>query len=350
MLQEIRQAPGAVARQLAANTAELGTLVARLRDEPPRVAVLVGRGSSDHAATFGKYLLETRCGLVTAVAAPSVITMYRARLVWDAALVIAISQSGESPDVVATIEQARAGGGLTVALVNQAESPLAAAAEVVLPLHAGPELSIAATKSYIASLVALARLVAVWQQDQDLLDKIGRIPEILEVAAELDWEPAWRALTDATNLLVLARGYSFPIALEAALKMKETCGLHAEAFSGAEVRHGPIALVNPDLPVLVFAPAGPTMDSTLALAAELAAGRGTGASERRTKMPGARVFVASPAAAPGVPTLPVAAPLHPALDPIPLAQAFYRFAERLARARGHDPDKPSALSKVTRTL
>ena len=123
-----------------------------------------------------------------------------------------------------------------------------------------------------------------------------------------------------------------------------------QAFSGAEVRHGPIALVNPDLPVLVFAPAGPTMDSTLALAAELAAGRGTGASERRTEMPGARVFVASPAAALGVPALPVTAPLHPALDPIPLAQAFYRFAERLARARGHDPDKPSALSKVTRTL
>ncbi len=349
MLQEIRQAPGAIARQLAASSEDLGSLAARLRDKPPRVAVIVGRGSSDHAATYGKYLFETRCGLLTSVAAPSVVTMYRARLEWDAALVLAISQSGESPDVVATIEDARAGGALTVALVNQTHSPLGAAAEVVLPLHAGPEISVAATKSYIASLVALARLVSVWQEDQDLLDKIRCLPDILKGAAELDWEPAWQALTDATNLLVLARGYAYPIALEAALKMKETCGLHAEAFSGAEVRHGPIALVNPGLPVLVFAPAGPTMQSTLSLAAELAASKRPRTSEG-TATPGTRVFVASPAEAPGVCTLPVADTLDPVLDPIPLVQGFYRFSERLARARGYDPDKPSALSKVTRTL
>jgi glucosamine--fructose-6-phosphate aminotransferase (isomerizing) len=286
---------------------------------------------------------------VTAVAAPSVITMYRARLAWDEALVLAISQSGESPDVVATIEQARDGGALTVALVNQARSPLAAAAEVVLPLHAGPEISVAATKSYIASLVALARLVSVWKEDQDLLDKIGHLPEMLKGAAELEWSPAWQSLSGAANLLVLARGYSFPIALEAALKMKETCGLHAEAFSGAEVRHGPIALVNPGLPVLVFAPAGPTMQSTLSLAAELAASRGPRASEG-TATPGTRVFVASPGEAPGVCTLPVADTLDPVLDPIALVQSFYRFSERLARARGYDPDRPAALSKVTRTL
>ena len=277
--------------------------------------------------------------------------MYGTRLAWDGALVLGISQSGESPDVVATIEQARAEGALTVALVNLVDSPLAAAAEVVLPLEAGPEISVAATKSYIASLVAVARLVAVWRQDRELLDGLGRLPEILARATQLDWEPALRALTEASSLLVLARGYSYPVGLEAALKLKETCGLHAEAFSVAEVRHGPIALVDPGLPVLVLAPAGPTMQSTLELAAELAAGKEEQPGQPRAATPDAtRVFVASPETARGAGRLSVAEPLHPILDPISIVQSFYCFAEELARDRGHDPDNPPTLSKVTRTL
>jgi glucosamine--fructose-6-phosphate aminotransferase (isomerizing) len=222
-----------------------------------------------------------------------------------------------------------------VALVNDIDSPLAHAAEWAMPLHAGKEQSVAATKSFITSLVAGARLVAHWQADPDLLAGLEALPEALDNAARADWSDAIDVLAPARNIMVVGRGISFPLALEAALKLKETSSLQAEAFSGAEIKHGPMALIEDGYPLLVFATRGPTQASVLQLAAEM---RGRGA----------RVILAAPDdVAERDLTLPVAA--TPDLDPIVAVQSFYMMAAQLSAARGMDPDRPRHLSKVTRT-
>ncbi|NNG03585.1 MAG: SIS domain-containing protein [Inquilinus sp.] len=335
MLREAEEAPAAVARQLAANADAVGSLAERLKSARPRFAVTTARGSSAHAATFGKYLIETRLGLVTAAAAPSVATLYGARLDMANALFIAVSQSGRSPDLVDQAAAARKAGALTVALVNVADSPLAATCEAVLPLHAGEERSVAATKSYIASLAALCQLTALWSGDQVLLSALDRLPDTLRVAAGLDWSAALEPLAAEQDMLVVGRGFGFAIANEAALKMKETCFLHAESFSAAELQHGPVTLVDDDYPVLVFSQEDETRPGVLELVEAL---RGRGAN----------VFVAEPGpAAPG--RLPAAPPLHPACDPIAMVQSFYGLAARLSVRRGLDPDQPRHLRKVTLT-
>jgi len=221
-----------------------------------------------------------------------------------------------------------------VALVNQADSPLAAVAETVIPLHAGPELSVAATKSCICALSAILHLAARWRDDAALLDALHAVPEALRNGWELDWSPLVETLADARNLFVIGRGFGFGIAQEAALKFKETCALHAEAFSAAEVRHGPMALVGEDFPVLVFSQNDDTREGTLALAREF--------RER-----GARVLVAAPGA--GDP-LPVPESAHPACTPLLAISSFYRAASALSLRRGLDPDVPPHLRKVTETI
>jgi glucosamine--fructose-6-phosphate aminotransferase (isomerizing) len=265
----------------------------------------------------------------------SLITLYKSPLVTRDTLAVAISQSGQSPDVVEPIRYFRGGGATTVALVNDATSPLAQAAEWTMPLHAGKEQSVAATKSFITSLVAGARLVAEWQNDAELKDGIAALPEVLAQAAQADWSPAIDVLAKAENLMVVGRGISFPIALESALKFKETSALQAEAFSGAEIKHGPMALIDEGYPLLIFATRGPAQPGLVQLATEM---RGRGA----------RVLLAAPDdIAERDLTLPVAS--TPDLDPIAAVQAFYVMAAHLSKARGLDPDKPRHLSKVTKT-
>ena len=219
----------------------------------PRAVVTVGRGSSDHAATFAQYLIETRLGVMTASAAPSVSSLYNATPDMAGVVCLAISQSGKSPDLLTAVEGAKAAGAFVIALVNDETSPLAALADETAPLGAGPELSVAATKSYIAALSAIVQLVACWTEDEVLLAALADLPGLLEQAWALDWSAATAALRDARNLYVIGRGVGFGVAQEAALKFKETCGLHAEAFSAAEVRHGPMALVGRGFPVLALA-------------------------------------------------------------------------------------------------
>ncbi|HET8727379.1 MAG TPA: SIS domain-containing protein [Alphaproteobacteria bacterium] len=335
MTAEALEAPAVVSRQIDANRHTVAAIAADLRATPPRFVVTGARGSSDHAATFAKYLIEVRTGLVTASAAPSVATIYDRQLAMDGALFIAISQSGKSPDLIRQAELAAAGGALTVALVNQQDSPLAAVCRHVLPLHAGPETSVAATKSYIASLSALLHLVAAWQDDRALEQALDRLPERLDAATRLDWSEPLDAFADAVDLLVVGRSFGFAIAQEAALKFKETCGLHAEAFSGAELMHGPVALVGPDYPVLVFSPEDETRESLRPVIASL-----------RDK--GAAVFAAEAGSVePG--RLPIVPPLHPQADTLPMVVAFYRLAAELAARRGLDPDQPRHLHKVTET-
>ncbi|WP_029911322.1 SIS domain-containing protein [Caulobacter sp. UNC358MFTsu5.1] len=335
MFLEAGQASQAVAAQLAANAARAAKIGERLRAQPPRAVVTCARGSSDHAATFAKYLVETRTGVLTSSAALSVSSVYAAQQDLGDVLYLAISQSGKSPDLLAAVQAAKAAGAFVIALVNDTASPLAALADEVLPLHAGPELSVAATKSYITALSAIAQLVAAWTGDEDLTAALSTLPALLAEAWTLDWTPAVERLKLARNLYVLGRGVGFGVAQEAALKFKETCGLHAEAFSAAEVLHGPMALVKEGFPVLVFAQNDESRDSVDAMA--------KGVAER-----GADVLLAG-AGETGAGVLPALA-AHPVIEPILMIQSFYRMANALSVARGYDPDSPPHLNKVTETV
>jgi glucosamine--fructose-6-phosphate aminotransferase (isomerizing) len=335
MLKEALSAAECVSLQLSKDVERYAELGRKLRSTNFNTALTVARGSSDHAANYCAYLIMARMGRIVASLPMSLVTLYKSPLVTRDTLTIAISQSGQSPDVVEPIRYFRDGGATTVALVNDIDSPLAAAAEWAMPLHAGKEQSVAATKSFITSLVAGARLVAQWQNDPELTEGLAALPEALAVAARTDWSAALDVLVPARNIMVVGRGISFPIALEAALKLKETSSLQAEAFSGAEIKHGPMALIEDGYPLLIFATRGPTQAGLVQLATEM---RGRGA----------RVLLAAPAdVAERDLTLPVAA--TPDLDPIVAVQAFYVMAAHLSKARGMDPDRPRHLSKVTKT-
>lgn len=335
MLEEARSAGQCVALQLSQDEQRYAALGELLRRTPLNTALTVARGSSDHAASYCAYLIMVRLGRVVASLPMSLVTLYHADLMTKDTLTIAVSQSGQSPDVVEPIRYFRQGGATTVALVNDITSPLAQAAEWAMPLHAGKEQSVAATKSFITSLVAGARLVAHWQSDRRLLSALQDLPQDLEKGAKADWSAALDVLAPARNIMVVARGMSFSIALESALKFKETSALQAEAFSSAEIKHGPMALIEEGYPLLVFATRGPTQLGLLQMAMEM---RGRGA----------KVLLAAPSdIAERDLTLPVAA--TPDLDPIVAIQSFYMMAAQLSKARGMDPDKPRHLSKVTKT-
>jgi glutamine---fructose-6-phosphate transaminase (isomerizing) len=335
MYHEAAQAPAVVGAQLSANAERVARLGERLRRSPPRAVVTIARGSSDHAATFARYLIETRLGILTASAAPSVSSVYDVAPDLAGIGVLAISQSGESPDLLSAVSRARSGGARVVALLNAESSPLAQLADDLLPLGAGVELSVAATKSYIASLAAIVQLVGAWAEDAELAAALAAAPEQLTRAFELDWGAAVARLTPANNLYVIGRGLGLGIAQEAALKFKETCGLHAEALSAAELRHGPMALVRAHFPLLLFTQDDESRPGVAQLAAELAA-------------QGADVMVAGTEVARATVLPSLAA--HPAIEPLLLAQSFYRMANALSLARGRDPDRPPHLSKVTETV
>lgn len=335
MLDEAREAPAAVARQIAADGEQWRAFGARLRQDAPASLLTVARGSSDHAAHYAAYLVMARLGRLVTSMPMSLVTLYQSRIACEGLASFAFSQSGQSPDLVGPTRYFREGGAITCAFVNDAASPLAQAAEWMFPLHAGQEASVAATKSFIAQLVAGARLVAAWQDDAVLHGALAKLPDTLATAVQCDWSPGVEALRDADRLFVIGRGLGLPVALEAALKFKETCGIQAEAFSGAEIQHGPMALIGEGYPLLVFAPRGPAQAGLLALAQTM--------RER-----GARVLLAAPVGTPGA-TLPLAESPVAELDPLCAIQSFYPMVEALARERGNDPDSPRHLKKVTRT-
>ena len=335
MYREAAESAAAVRRQLRANAEPMRQLGAVLRRVAPRAVVTIARGSSDHAATYARYLLETRCGVLTASAAPSVSSVYAAQPDLRGALCLAISQSGRSPDLLAAADAARSAGGLVVALVNAEDAPLAARADHVVWLRAGVETSVAATKSHVASLSAILHLVAEWSTDASLSEALAALPDGLDAAWQLDWSAAIERLKDSRNLFVLGRGLGLGVAQEAALKLKETSGLHAEGISAAEIQHGPMALVQGGFPVFLFAQEDETSASNAALAAQLV-GRGAALIVAGIPVPGALEL----------PTVGA----HAATQPVLMIQAFYRLAEALARARGLDPDRPPHLQKVTETV
>lgn len=335
MYREAAEAPDRVAVQLEQTSACVAEVAAALRKTPPRAVLTCARGSSDHAATYARYLIDTNLGLVTSSASPSISSVYGARQDLDGCLFLVISQSGKSPDLLTAAAAAKSSGATVLALVNAEDSPLAGMAHHFIPLKAGQEHSVAATKSYICALAAVLHLVSRWSGDPALAKAVALLPGDLAAAWTLDWQAMIDLLTPAQNLFVLGRGLGLAVAQEAALKFKETCGLHAEAFSSAEVRHGPMALLRQGLPVLMFAQDDETRAGSEALAAELAAG-------------GTNILLAGGEAkgATSLPGRPVPAVLAPLLQ----AQSFYRAAASLAVARGFDPDHPPHLKKVTETL
>ena len=357
MALEAGQAPQAAAHLLAQAQPAFEALGERLREHPPQSILTLARGSSDHAALFTGYLVMARLGRLVTSLPMSLVTLHHARIACDGLLALAFSQSGQSPDLVEPLREFASRGARTVAFVNDAHSPLAQAAQSVFALQAGPETSVAATKTCICQLVAGAALVASWEASprpaahagagraggtgsdrsvaQAFWPALLRLPETLEHAAGLDWSPAIEVLREARQLYVIGRGTGWPVAMEMALKLKELCGVQAEAFSGAEVQHGPIAIVEEGFTLLVLAPRGPAQAGLLELAARL--------RER-----GASVLLAAPPGTPGA-QLPIAPTADPELDPIGALQSFYVMVEALARARGLDPDSPRHLSKVTRT-
>ncbi len=335
MQTEIREAPDVVSRQAQRLGPVLSELSRKLGSARPSVVVTCARGSSAHAAAFGKHVVERHLGIPVAPMAPSIATLYRQRLDLKGQLFLAISQSGRSDDLIESAAMAKASGALTAALVNDVESPLARACEYVLPMGAGPELSVAATKTVIASLSALLRLAAAWAGSDALAGALDRLPDRLARAAELDWSAALEALSGAESLVTIGRGPTLAIAREAALKLKETCNLHAEAFSGAEFLHGPVTLVSWHYPILMFVPEDEVAPGLRALAGDL---RGKGAA----------LLMADPKGS-GPNHLPALAPDHPDADAICLIQSFYAMAVRLAEKRGIDVDRPRHLQKVTRT-
>jgi glucosamine--fructose-6-phosphate aminotransferase (isomerizing) len=286
-------------------------------------------------ATYGKYLLETTVGCAVASVGPSIVSTYGTTPRLDGALVIAVSQSGASPDLVRLTSAARASGALTVGILNDTASPLAAACDVVVPQHAGHERSVAASKSFLMSCFAFLRIAAAWTGDPAVRDAVARTPDALAAAAMLDWATPLSRLATARSLYVVGRGVGLAAALEIALKLKETCRLHAEAFSTAELRHGPIALLEPGFPIVALGQADQTHDSVRDAIVEL---------ERLTGE------VMSSLPVPNTRRLPTVAGVPAIVSPLCQVLSFYLALPGLASARGLDADRPTHLAKITRTI
>ena len=343
MLDEIRQQPDALSRTLSAelkNTAKFRDLMAVRR---PRLVVLAARGTSDNAAQFGRYLIEITTGIPVSLAAPSVHTLYDAPLDYRDALVVGISQSGESTDTNVVLEKAKRAGAVTVGITNEAKSAMAGIADHVFLARAGREKSVAATKTYTSQLMLFYMLAYA------LGGKLGpaelqAIPDLAAAACSLEREVAdlagrYRFMHHA---VVVGRGLNYANAFEFALKLMETSYVVAERFSSADFLHGPIAMVEPNFPVFLFTPTGPTWISTQEMLVRL----------RDLKAETVVITDKSNAAVsslgPRVITIPAKIP--EILSPIPYIVPAQLFAAALAREKNIDPDRPRTLSKVTRTL
>ena len=335
MRREILEIPDAVDRLLTRGAADIQTAAKTARELDPPFLMSVARGSSDHACTYLKYVSELILRRPMASVGPSVKSIYDVDLVSDGAVSISVSQSGMSPDIVRMTEAIGASGGFTIALTNDSRSDLAEVAAAAIPIHAGPELSVAATKTFVSSLVAGLWLIAEIKGDSDLLDAIHGLPGHLMAAAHCNWSEAALAISER-SLFTIGRGPSWAIAGEAALKLKETCLIHGESYSSAEVFHGPVSIVEDGFPVIGFA-AGDAAEPSLAEVIDTLAAKG------------ARAF-ATTEMVKSATSLPHVRTRHWLTDPISAIVSFYGMVEAVARARGIDPDAPRHLSKVTETV
>lgn len=327
MEKEAAQAPSVVKEQVIANQLLAAKIGQKLREISPKMVMIIGRGSSDHAGVFGKYLIEIEAGVPVSSAAPSVASVYGKTLNLKDALVIVISQSGRSPDIIAQAQMAKDSGAYCVALVNDETSPLGEIVDDVLPLRAGAEISVAATKSYLATLSALAQLVANWTENDELINALAELPQAMEAIIDSPAQLTPESIADVNNMVVLGRGLGFSISKEMALKLKEVASIHAEAFSSAEFLHGPVTLVEQGLAILDCSVTDESADSHKEQIDEVIE-RGADLVHLNQKH----------------------ISIHPRLAPLVVLQRFYLDVAKVAVSRGFNPDEPKGLKKVTRTL
>lgn len=338
--QEIASQPSVIAALLAREIPRVADICSRL---PPFDYVLIAaRGSSDHAAMYAKYAWATLAGHPIALAAPSLHTLYDTPPRMTGALVVGISQSGQSPDIVAVLEEARRQGRPTLAITNDGASPLAAAADALVELGVGPERSVAATKTYTAELAVIAAFAAAFSGIQQRLDELHQLPEALEATLASAADVARRAerYRYMDRCVVVGRGYNYATAFELGLKLKELTYVMAIPYSSADFRHGPIATIAAGAPALLVMPAGRTFDDMLDLAHDL---RRLGAELLViSDVPRALELATTP--------MPLTAAVPEWLSPITAVLPGQTLALHLALAKGFDPDVPRGLQKVTRTL
>ncbi len=328
MAKEAAESANKIGLQLSRNKQLIQSLAERLKKLDLHSVMLVGRGSSDHAGVYAKYLIEIELGIPTFAAAPSVASIYGKQLNLDGCLVLIVSQSGQSPDILEQAKQSKNAGAFCIALLNKQQSPLADIVDEVIPLSVGDEISVAATKSFLATLSALLQLVAYWSEQDSLIQALESLPAKLTMAVHAKPQLYLEDLRDITNLVVLARGLGYAVSKEIALKLKEVLAIHAEAFSSAEFLHGPVALVANDLKMIQLEVADESLTSHLQQV--------TGLKQRGVEMINLHHnFVDS---------------IHPRLAPLMILQRFYLDLETIAVAKGINPDKPIGLKKVTETL
>jgi glucosamine--fructose-6-phosphate aminotransferase (isomerizing) len=342
MRSELGESPDVVATLLDRASGPIEDVARLVRERDVELVLIAARGTSDHAAVYAQYVLGARNGLPVALAAPSLTSVYGRPPRVHNALVIGISQSGRSPDVVAVLDDARRQGAVTVALTNDPASELAGAADHLVELDAGPERAVAATKTYVAEVALLAMLSAAISGDGASMTELRELPAVMRAALAPEVEDAVEAITTrwatVDRCAVLARGFQYATAREWALKLKELAYVLADPYSGANFEHGPIALVEPGFPVMAVATAGPLLADMHALAGRLRAAR-------------ARLLVLSddPALRGLGDGIPVPAGVPEWLSPIVTILPAQLFAYHLARARGLDTEAPRTISKVTLT-
>ena len=328
MATEAAQSAAKICHQLKRNKDRIKALAIKLKSLSLHSVMLVGRGSSDHAGVYAKYLIEIELGLPTFAAAPSVASVYGKPLILEGCLVLIISQSGQSPDILEQARQSKQAGAYCVALLNQEDAPLASIVDEVIPLLVGKENSVAATKSFLATLSALLQLVAYWSGEPSLIKALNTLPENLTDAVKAKTQLTVKDLHNITNLVVLGRGLGYAVSKEIALKLKEVLAIHAEAFSSAEFLHGPVALVETHLKIVQLEVQDESLTSHLQQINGL-------------KQRGAEVIDLHHRFSQSI---------HPRLAPLVILQRFYLDLEEIAVANGINPDKPVGLKKVTETL
>lgn len=338
MLKEIQEQPDVLARILEEGWPDVAEVGRALRERGFRFAMLAARGTSDNAAYYAKYIFENVLGIPTAFASPSSSTLYGAEMDLRDVLVVGISQSGEGKDVLEFLRRARQTGAPALSITNNESSPLAEAADFHLPLRAGPERSVAATKTYTAELLVLYLLVRALRGEEDVGSDAKRLPGWMRQVLQEEWTGVER-YRYADYMTVVSRGYNLATAKEAALKLMETSYLVTGAFSAADLQHGPLAMIGRDFPVLAIVPSGKTYSGMMDLVSSLAL-------ERKAEL---LIVGDEEASASSCAFFPVAVSCPEELSPILLAIPPQLLAERLARMKGRDPDAPRGLSKVTAT-
>ncbi|MCU4676671.1 SIS domain-containing protein [Catenovulum sp. 2E275] len=324
---EAKETPARIAEQIEENEHTIAKLGSHLKIMQPRFIYMVGRGSSDHASGFAKYLFETETGVPVVGAAPSVTSIYQRKMLLEKSLVLVVSQSGRSPDVIQQAQMAREAGAFVVAIVNDEDSPLADIIDVILPLKAGEQKAVGATKTHLTALAALLQLAATWSHNKELKKSIAQLPEYLNQAIESPPVLNPESFADTEHCAILGRGFGYSVAKEISMKLKGLCGIHAEPFSTAEFLHGGVGLLEHQLKIFNTIVEDESYASHMSYIKQF----------EQSEIAITHIHQA-------LKNIP------PRLQPLTLLQRFYLDLTPIALSRGIDVNNPPGLQKITRTV